>query len=101
MEVEMARTGRAKAELVLTDEERLTPRAVGEPAHERAGVGHASPDLCCAKAGANRAVAGELRVSEAMVGKWRRRFMERRLNGLFDEPRPGHPRTISDERSKR
>jgi hypothetical protein len=31
------------------------------------------------------------------VGKWRRRFVDRRLVGLCDEPRLGAPRTISDE----
>ena len=29
--------------------------------------------------------------------KWRTRFIERRLDGLYDEPRVGAPRTISDE----
>ena len=33
-----------------------------------------------------------------MVGKWRRRFVEHRLDGLFDEPRPGAPRTITDDK---
>ena len=32
-----------------------------------------------------------------MVGKWRRRFVEHRLDGLTDDPRPGAPRTISDD----
>ena len=31
------------------------------------------------------------------VGIWRQRFIERRLEGLADEPRPGGPRTITDE----
>ena len=45
----------------------------------------------------NKAVADELRVNQATVGKWRRRFVERRLDGLFDEPRPGAARTITDD----
>ena len=31
------------------------------------------------------------------MGKWRSRFVEYRLEGLFDEPRPGRPRTITDD----
>lgn len=32
------------------------------------------------------------------IGKWRRRFAERRLDGLDDEPRSGAPRSIDDTR---
>lgn len=42
------------------------------------------------------AVARELRVSMPTVRKWRRRFLERRLDGLLDEPRPGAPRKVTD-----
>src|SRR4051794_887831 len=45
----------------------------------------------------NTEVAGELGVHRNMVAKWRSRFVEHRLDGLTDEPRPGRPRTISDE----
>jgi transposase/AraC-like DNA-binding protein len=54
--------------------------------------------LACAEGGSNKAVAAEFRIAEATVGKWRRRFVAHRLDGLTDEPRPGAPRQISDER---
>lgn len=53
--------------------------------------------LRCADGVYNKDVAADLGVSQAMVGKWRRRFVEQRLGGLYDEPRPGGPRTITDD----
>jgi transposase len=52
--------------------------------------------LECAAGKTNRTVARELRVDEDTVGKWRQRFLLKRVDGLLDEPRPGAPRTISD-----
>jgi transposase len=45
----------------------------------------------------NTEIAGELGVHRNMVAKWRSRFLLYRLDGLVDEPRPGRPRTVSDE----
>ena len=54
--------------------------------------------LACAAGGQNQDVAADLRVDRTTVGKWRRRFVERRMDGLHDEPRSGTPRTIDDAR---
>lgn len=52
--------------------------------------------LACAEGKTNTAVAAEVGLSRLTVGKWRARFLEGRLDGLLDEPRPGAPRKISD-----
>ena len=54
--------------------------------------------LGCAEGASNTEVANDLRATVQTVSKWRRRFVEKRLDGLLDEPRPGKPRTISDAR---
>src|SRR3954447_25285191 len=46
----------------------------------------------------NSEIAERLGVHRPMVRKWRGRFAEHRLDGLTDEPRPGRPRTIGDEK---
>src|SRR6185503_11921867 len=54
--------------------------------------------LACAEGEQSKIVAARLGVDEGTVGKWRRRFVEHRLEGLRDEPRSGTPRTIEDAR---
>jgi transposase len=54
--------------------------------------------LACAEGGQNKVIAERLGLDRQTVGKWRRRFLEHRLDGLRDEPRSGTPRTIDDAR---
>jgi transposase len=54
--------------------------------------------LECAKGETNTAVAERVGVSIPTVRRWRSRFAENRLDGLVDEPRPGQPRKITDEK---
>ena len=95
----MAKRGRPVAELTLTDEERETLQRWAR----RAKSSQALAQRCrivlgCAAAGkSNKEVAAEVGVWPQTVCKWRQRFVEDRLNGLTDEPRPGAPRTIGDE----
>jgi transposase len=53
--------------------------------------------LLAAEGHNNTEIARELGIHRNVAGKWRSRFVEYRLDGLTDEPRPGRPRTISDE----
>jgi len=54
--------------------------------------------LACADGLPNKEVAARFSVTPQMVGKWRARFVAARLEGLADEPRPGQPRKITDEK---
>ncbi len=51
--------------------------------------------LACAEGVPSREVAARLGTHEDTVGKWRRRFLARRLDGLADEDRPGRPPSVS------
>jgi transposase len=53
--------------------------------------------LMCASGASNTDVSEMVGTTKQVVGKWRRRFLEKRLDGVFDEPRPGTPRKILDK----
>ena len=93
----MAARGRPKAELMLTEDERATlERWARRPTSAQALAQRCRIVLGCAAGRTNQQVAAAEGVHQVTVGKWRARFVERRLDGLQDEPRPGAPRTISD-----
>jgi transposase len=89
--------GRPKRIVVLTDEQREElGRWTRRATTANALAMRARIVLACAAGGHDLAVAERIAMSPATVGKWRRRFIERGMDGLLDEPRPGAPRKISD-----
>jgi transposase len=91
------RTGRPKKPLMLTEEERGRLESLAHRARSQALLARrARVVLACAEGLENQTVARKLRCSVGMVGKWRARFLKGRLEALYDEPRPGTPRTVSD-----
>jgi hypothetical protein len=94
----MPRTGRPTAPLVLTDEERATLTRWSRRAKSSQVLAMRSRIvLGCAEGASNTDVATVLGVHVSTVGKWRRRFLTLRLDGLIDEPRPGRPPSITVE----
>jgi transposase len=83
--------------LSLTVEERQTlERWARRPKSAQALAQRSRMVLECAAGNPNTTVARKLGVTHQTVGKWRQRFLERRLDGLLDEPRPGAPRQVGD-----
>ena len=94
----MAARGRPKAELVLTEEERETlSRWARRRKSSQALVLRSRIVLGCAEGLSNKEVAARERVAQPTVGKWRRRFVESRCDGLVDDPRPGRPASVTAE----
>ena len=92
-------SGRPKTQLMLSETEReqlealMLRRKTAQALALRARI-----VLACAAGADNKVVAARQRVTQQTVSKWRARFVEQRLDGLLDAPRPGAPRTIDDSR---
>jgi transposase len=83
--------------LTVTDDERAKLEAwVRRPRTAQRLALRSRIVLAAAAGQSNTAIAADLRVTLPTVGKWRQRFLDRRLDGLTDEPRPGPPRTVTD-----
>jgi len=96
------RKGRPLPILKLRSEERDTlDRWARRPKSAPALAQRARGVLACAQDKSNTRVSAELQLSRPAVGKWRRRFLSQRLEGLLDEPRPGAPRQITDAHVER
>jgi transposase len=91
------RTGGPRKPLILSEEERDRLQSLAHRARSQSLLARrARVVLTSAEGLDNKTVARKLRVSLGMVGKWRSRFLEARLEGLYDEPRAGAPRKVSD-----
>lgn len=95
----MARTGRPKSEqLVVTADERAELERLTKRARTNREVAfRARLILACIDEASNVVVAQRHRCNRGTVGKWRSRFIKDRMDGLYDEPRVGGPRRITDE----
>ncbi|MEQ4608304.1 IS630 family transposase [Streptomyces cavourensis] len=95
----MARTGRPKAELILSGGERAALEGwVRRRSTPQAWALRCRIILACAEGASNKDVAVRLGSTPHAVGRWRARFVEHRIAGLGDMPRSGGPRTVTDER---
>src|SRR5499427_4854868 len=93
----MAKRGRPPVRVIISPSERTTleqwsrRRSTAQGLAQRARI-----VLACTTGRTDVEISCELAVHRDTVGTWRRRFQQRRLDGLLDEPRPGAPRRITD-----
>lgn len=90
--------GKPAVAIELTAAERAELEGLASRRRTAQGLARRARIVLAAAAGLeNQLIARTLGADENTVGKWRRRFAERRIDGLRDEPRPGAPRRIGDD----
>ena len=93
----MAKRGRPTIRVTVSPSERTTleqwarRRTTAQGLAQRAQI-----VLACTAGHSNSEIAIALRITRQTAARWRKRFAEKRLDGLVDEPRPGTPRRLSD-----
>ena len=91
--------GRPMEPVVLTDDEESQLFSLANSRSLPHGlVQRAQIVLACARGEANASIARRMGLSNATVGKWRKRYRMQGIEGLHDELRSGRPRTHDDER---
>jgi transposase len=91
------RHGRPSERVVVSPSERTTLEQWARRRTTAQGLAQRARIVLMAATGASDTqLAAELGITRQTVGRWRRRFLARRLDGLLDEPRPGAPRRLSD-----
>ncbi len=92
------RTGRPKATLTISSDERTQLKAITRSRSLPAALTlRAKIVLAYEREPSNAVVATRLGVAPHTIGKWRNRFIPDRIEGLYDEMRTGRPRTVEDE----
>jgi transposase len=91
------RKGPKPKAVVLSSEERQRLQELARRSKTANAVARRARIVLAAADGlGNTEIASALSVGESTVVKWRTRFIRRRMNGIFDDPRCGAPRTITD-----
>ena len=95
----MAHPGRQRTPIQLTEPERTVLEKHARRRKSSHQLAYRSRIVLLAEQGVtDGAIAERIGKTRETVGLWRRRFIELRMEGLYDEPRSGAPRTVSDEK---
>ena len=90
--------GRPAVSIILSEAERRELAGLARRRKTAQGLARRARIVLAAAEGLdNKMIVARLGADANTVGKWRRRFSERRLDGLYDDPRSGAPRKIGDE----